>query len=106
MSIEMILNLQATVKRKTVTYSDSGDPSTSWENVETGVVCAVESAGGRLYQRPGGLVQAAQYRAFFPADTDIQAEDQVVIGSETYIVAHVTDAAGRGHHLEVALVQP
>jgi len=105
MTIEALFNKQATIQRKTVSYSDSGSPTTTWQTVATDVSCAIETQRGDLTQGDGGRKENARYNAFFPASTDIQCEDRVVIGSETFLVEHVSDAAGRGNHLEAILAK-
>jgi len=106
MGIETLLNQQVTINRKTVSYSDAGDPGTTWEQVAAQVPCAIEAKAHGFHQGPGGRTVRDKYRAFFGIGTNIQVEDQVVVGSETFLVSHVMDAAGRGSHLEVALVKP
>jgi len=106
MAITSVLNQQATIHRKALTYSDSGEPQTAWMPIAVTVACAVEVLGRRLWRGAGGWISKQTARAFFEPETDLRIEDRLIVGGETYLVAHVADAAGRGHHLEALLVKP
>lgn len=106
MAIASVLNQRVTIQRKTVTYSVAGEPTLAWTTVATGVSCALDAVSGHLTRGTGGWVRRETIRGFFESDTDLQIEDRVIVGAEAWLVGNVTDAAGRGHHLEAVLVKP
>lgn len=103
MSLISLLNLTCSIQTKSVAYSTTGSPTTTFIDKATNVKCAVQP-------RTGGLVSAAYsetlgvtHVGFFQIGANIVAGDKVVVGSTEYIVKLPIDAAGRAHHKEVGL---
>ncbi len=51
----------------------------------------------------GKLAHVGTHELFCPAETDIHPRDEIICDGKRYTVLFVSDAAGRGHHLEVSL---
>jgi hypothetical protein len=49
------------------------------------------------------LFEAMAFTYDLETDVDVRARDRIVIGSISYAVLFVRDAAGAGHHLELDL---
>lgn len=79
------------IQRKTTTDSAYGDDD------EVSFV-TVATANGWFYSTPtpqrdldtGSVVTTNTYRLFLPVDTNVNDGDQVIVGSETYIVSDTT----------------
>jgi hypothetical protein len=63
----------------------------------------IQGATGRVLLQDGKPVSMATYDLFCPAGTDIHPRDELTCEGKRYTVLFVSDAAGRGHHLEVSL---
>lgn len=80
-----------TIQRKSTSDTDYGD-------LEEVTYTTVSSVKGWFYSTPtptrdvdtGSVVTANTYRLFVPIGTDVRDGDQILVGSETYIVSDTT----------------
>jgi hypothetical protein len=105
-----LLKVTATVSRKTETVSsDSYGLSTSWENVTSGVVCAIQPRGTRESRLRFAEGNESEYEGFFEHGTDLKRSDRIIPESGTYagktlsVVSDPVDMAGRGVGMVVQL---
>ncbi len=96
---------RCTIRRATTTQSDTGEVSETFESLLTDVACAIQPRSGFYRLAEAGERGGATYVGYFPFDTDIRVDDEVVhtagIHENTFRVTFV--APMQGHHLEVDL---
>jgi len=100
-----LLRQRATVQRGGETADATGflDPWASPTTVATDVPCSLQPRSERSKVYANGRVINGSQVAYFNLPRDIRVSDRLVIGSDTYDVMKVSNAAGRDHHLEVGL---
>jgi hypothetical protein len=103
LSYPSLLNLICDIQEETVTYSDTGSPSTAWADKATNEKCGIQPASGGLVSAEYAERYNITNVGFFLISADIVAGNKVIVGGTEYIVKRVFDAAGRGHHKEVGL---
>lgn len=103
MSFSTWLNTTCTIRRFTEGAADDyGQPAKSWANLATGVLCRLEPTSGKEIWIDKQLV-ISNFTLFLLPAQDVTEKDEIVLGGETYNVLLVSDAAGHGHHQELAL---
>lgn len=100
-----LLRQRATIQRGGETADATGfiDPWVSPTTVETDAPCSLQPRSERSKAYSSGRVINGSHVAYFNLPRDIVVSDRLVIGSDTYDVVKVSNAAGRDHHLEVGL---
>jgi len=103
---DSLLNHTCTIKRRSVattTVDKWGAGVETITSVGTGVACKVQQRAEAVEFTRRGEKVISRHIAFFKIGANIQEDDIVVFDNISYRVAAVEDAAGMGHHLEVAL---
>ena len=102
MGFKQLLNKTCVIRRFTSTAKDAhGNPIKVWSDLATDVPCRLQARRGRETTQPVQVVVGTH--TLFLEPRDITEKDQIIIGSDTFEVLFVEDAAGQGHHLEVDL---
>jgi hypothetical protein len=63
----------------------------------------IQPSSGKILLQDGKPVSVGTHELYCPVGTDIHPRDELMCEDRRYRVLSVTDAAGRGHHLEVSL---
>ena len=88
-TVEATFSSTATVQRLTRTPNGAGGFTESWDDVLTGVSCALNARSGNedlTADQPG---EVTSFVIHFPSGTSLLAQDRVVIGSRTYEITCV-----------------
>lgn len=103
MALENRLRHDVVVQRATEGARDErGNPALTWSTLRTiRGWYQPKSRSERDEAGPGGAV--AERGVVFVKPTDLTESDRLVIGGTTYGIESVHDAAGKGHHYEVAV---
>jgi len=98
-----LLNKSCTIQRPSSSGVGAGGRDiTTFAELSTGNACRLNPGTGQEYIIDRQTV-VAEFVLFLNGDVDITEKDQVIIGSKTYEVLLVKDAAGHSHHLECDL---
>jgi len=102
MGFKQLLNSTCVIRRFTSSSKDAhGNLVKVWSDLAIDVPCRLQAIRGRETTQPVQVVVGTHM--LFLEPRDITEKDRVVIGSDTFEVLFVEDAAGHGHHLEVTL---
>jgi len=94
------------ISRATLTADGAGGQTETWATVAT-VACRVAAMGGRGAERliADRLSAVTPYVVTLPAETDVEPEDRIVIGTRTLEVAAVLAIEGWETARRVAAVE-
>ncbi len=103
MSLTSIMDKTAKIERNSSpTVGAGGGVTENWTTVTASVACALMPRSGSSSREEFGYLVAADWRAYFPAGTDIQpqttdgAQDRVTIDSVKYLCLYARDPGARG----------
>ena len=107
MSIASLSNKRVTIQRRTLVASESSAAGTvTWTNNATNVKCAIQPTDARDVERFAQTLGKVTHTMFCQPAVSIKSRDRVVLGAITYEVAGpAMDAAGRGNHQEIMLLE-
>jgi hypothetical protein len=101
-----LLNERVTVYRRDTVRGADGRPPSTFTSLGIEVPMSIQRATARSPLALEGEWNDPQIVAFAPRDADILLDDRVLRSSGQWLrVASVSDAAGRGHHIELELEQ-
>lgn len=95
-----------TVKRRVLTATNKSAIGTGdYEAVASNLPCAIQALSVSERAEFGKVFETVTHRLFCETGTDILARDRISVGTTTYQILGVHDAAGRMHHIEGMLVE-
>ena len=106
MSFDSLLNKSCSIQVKTETQDGAGQMQESWTNAYTNVNCRLDTAGGAKTSIPQLIYEKATHILFMRVISGFKfssKDNRVTIGSTDYEILLVSDAAGHGHHWQIAL---
>lgn len=108
--VAKFLDQQCELLQQSDTIDDYGNQDYSWSTVAAGVPCRLITDSGQSttseVRRVGdqeSLVES--YRVILPADTDIESDMRVKIGSNEYTVIDVLDSLSNSVNVQVLVTR-
>ena len=85
--VNAALPFTATIKRNTSSTFALGQPTETWTTEASGVACGVRQPTAAIAAQYANLIGSQESTVLkFPDGTDVQAADQVIVNSQTWLV--------------------